>query len=302
MVNPRATTTSTRVTDVLVHALSDELDLDVVMTTHKGHARTLGERALDEGLEVVVTLGGDGVIHEIVNGVLRDGPGPNVPILATVPGGSGNVFARALGLPQDPVEATGELLDAVRAGRTRDVGLGRANDVWVIANAGLGFDAEVIDAMERQRRAGHTATPVRYLTTVLTELFRRTDRRNPRLTVERAGQPPVTGVFLAFVQNTSPWTYFGTWPIEPSPNASFDTGLDLFALRDLSIATAVQAARRMVMHSSAGSRRAIVVWHDQREFTITASTPTPFQVDGESLGPVAFVRFAAVPSALRVFV
>ena len=301
VVNPKATTTSARVTDVLVHAFSDEIDLEIITTTHKGHARSLGERALDERLDVVVTLGGDGVIHEVVNGVLRDGPGPQVPMLATVPGGSGNVFARALGLPLDPVEATGELLDAVRQRRTKQIGLGRANDVWFIANAGLGLDAEVIDAMERQRHAGHTATPIRYLTTVLQELFRSTDRRNPRLTAERPGHPPTTGVFLAIVQNTSPWTYFGSWPIEPSPNASFDTGLDLFALRDLSLPIALTAARRMLMHSTAGStKRAIVVWHDQAAFDILASTPTPFQVDGESLGPTQHVRFVAVPRALRV--
>ena len=301
VVNPRATTTSARVTDVLVHAFSDEIELEIIMTTHKGHARSLGERALDEHMDIVVTLGGDGVIHEIVNGVLRDGPGPHVPTLATVPGGSGNVFARALGLPLDPVEATGELLDAIRQRRTRFVGLGRANDVWFIANAGLGLDAEVIDAMEQQRHAGHRATPLRYLATVLQELFRRTDRRHPRLTAERAGHPPTTGVFLAIVQNTSPWTYFGSWPIEPSPNASFDTGLDLFALRDLSLPVTLAASRRMLMHSTAGStRRSILVWHDQAAFDIVASTPTPFQIDGESLGPTERVRFVAVPSALRV--
>lgn len=302
VVNPKATTTSSRVTDVLVHAFSDELELEIVVTTHRGHALSLGERALDEHLDVVVTLGGDGVIHEVVNGVLRDGPGDHVPTLVTVPGGSGNVFARALGLPADPVEATGELLEAVRSNRTRYVGLGKANDMWFIANAGIGLDAEVIDAMERQRKAGHTASPLRYLTTVLTELFRRTDRRHPRLTVQRAGHEATTGVFLAIVQNTRPWTYFGAWPIEPSPNASFDSGIDLFALRDLSLPVAVEASRRMLMHSSAGStRRAFVVWHDQSEFTVTANRPTPFQVDGESLGPTTNVRFAAVPSALRVF-
>jgi len=290
------------VTDVLVQAFSAEIDLEIVTTTHRGHARLIGERALDEHLDVVVTLGGDGVIHEVVNGLLRDGPGPRVPAIATVPGGSGNVFARALGLPADPVEATGELLDAVRRDRTRTVGSGRADDRWFIANAGLGIDAEIIDAMDAQRRAGHTATPLRYLTTTIRQLFARTDRRHPRLRAERPGLEPVTGIFLAIVQNTSPWTYFGGWPLDPSPHASFDTGLDLFAVRDLSIPVAALTARRILMHSPAGSsRRAFVVWHDQGDFTITATTPTPFQLDGESLGAVESVRFVAFPDVLRVY-
>ena len=73
IVNPRATTTSPRVTDVLVQALSNELDLEVTVTTHKGHGIAIGERARAEGLDIVVTLGGDGVIHEVVNGLLTNG-------------------------------------------------------------------------------------------------------------------------------------------------------------------------------------------------------------------------------------
>ena len=101
VVNPRATTTSARVTDVIVNALSHELDLQVTMTTHRGHGFELGRAARAQGLDIVITLGGDGVVNEVVNGMLEEGIGETVPILATVPGGSGNVFARALGIPVD---------------------------------------------------------------------------------------------------------------------------------------------------------------------------------------------------------
>jgi diacylglycerol kinase family enzyme len=302
VVNPRATTTSPRVTDVLVQALSRELDLEVTVTTHKGHGIEIGERARREGLDIVVTLGGDGIIHEVVNGLLADGVHEGLPRLATVPGGSGNVFARALGLPADPVEATGHLLDAVRRGHTRRIGLGRAADRWFIANAGIGLDAEVIEAMEQQRRAGHTATPVRYLGTVLRQIFWATDRRHPRLSLSRRGHLPVDGVFHVIVQNTSPWTYFGTWPIQPCPDASFDTGLDVFALRSLGTSSTLRAARRMIMHAKAGStRNSIVVWHDVDAFTVTMTVPTGLQIDGESIGLFSEVRFESVPDALEVF-
>ena len=112
IVNPRATTTSPRVTDVLVQALSNELDLEVTVTTHKGHGIAIGERARAEGLDIVVTLGGDGVIHEVVNGLLTNGVHADLPRLATVPGGSGNVFARALG------SVTNSCPEIVRSGPT----------------------------------------------------------------------------------------------------------------------------------------------------------------------------------------
>ena len=307
IVNPRATSTSPRVTDVLVQALSHELELEVTVTTHKGHGIAIGERARAEGLDIVVTLGGDGVIHEVVNGLLADGLSPGLPRLATVPGGSGNVFARALGLPADPVEATGQLLDAVRNQRIRRIGLGRAGERWFIANAGIGLDAEVIDAMERQRRAGHAATPVRYLGTVIRQIFWATDRRNPRLSLRRDDgrddEPSIDGVFHVIVQNTSPWTYFGKWPIEPCPNASFDTGLDVFALRSLDTPNTLIAARRMIMHAKAGSKRgSIVIWHDVDAFTVTMTVPTGLQIDGESIGLFSEVSFESVPSALEVYV
>jgi diacylglycerol kinase family enzyme len=307
VVNPRATTTSPRVIDVIVHALSDEVDLDVTVTTHKGHGIVLGERALEESLDVVLTLGGDGVVNEVVNGMLSTGPGPHVPHLATIPGGSANVFARTMGLPTDPVEATGLVLDAMRADTTRTVGLGRAGDRWFLANAGLGIDAEIIAAMERHRKAGRTASPTRYFMTTLNEFFRGTDRKDPALTLTRSpghsGEAHrLEGVFLAIVQNTTPWTYFGTWPISPCPDASFDLGLDVFAVRRLRIPTALRAATRMLTRSTGGSARdGLILWHDQAGFTLTATRPVEFQIDGEGMGPTTEVVFTSHPAALTVF-
>src|SRR3978361_1776011 len=126
VANPAATTTTRKVRDVLVRALSTELKVDVAETTHRGHARELAAAATAEGVDVVVTLGGDGTVNEAANGLMDGGPGPQGPALAVGPGGSTNVFSRALGRSRDPVEATGEILDSLRAGRTRLVSLGTA--------------------------------------------------------------------------------------------------------------------------------------------------------------------------------
>lgn len=304
VVNPRATTTSPRVVDVIVHALADEIDLDVTVTTHRGHGFHLGERARTEELGIVVTLGGDGVVNEVVNGMLVDGPGPQVPLLATVPGGSANVFARSLGLPNDAVEATGLILDRVRTGAFRSIGIGRANDRWFVANAGLGIDAEIIAMMEEHRRAGRAATPARYLATTLRAYFLRTDRRDPALTLTRVHEGEtdrLEGVFFAFVQNTSPWTYFGSFPINPCPEASFDTGLDVFALRRMRVPTALVATTRMLTKRDTGSARGgIVSWHDTDGFALTATRPVALQIDGEGMGQVTEVVFTAHPDGLRV--
>src|SRR5438046_8401837 len=140
VVNHKATTTSGRVRDVLVQALRSVVDLDVTHTRERGHAASLAERAAADGVDVVVVLGGDGTVNEVVNGLLAHGIPGHGPALAVVPGGSTNVFARALGLPADWVEATGVLLEALRDGRYRTIGLGRADGRYVPRLAGGGVE------------------------------------------------------------------------------------------------------------------------------------------------------------------
>jgi diacylglycerol kinase family enzyme len=307
VVNPRATTTSARTREVIVHALSASLDLDVVDTTHRTHATDLGRQARRDGLDVVLTLGGDGTVNEVVNGLLADGPGHDVPVLGSVPGGSANVFARSLGLPADPVEATGALIEAVEHKRTRTIGLGCADydgrTRWFLCNAGLGVDAEIIEEMERQRAEGKDATPTRYFQTAVRQILVRTERREPALTIGRPGLPDVEGVFLAIVQNSSPWTYLGPLPIDPCPRASYDAGLDLFAPRSLAVLHTLGHVRQMVLRRP---RRypfgGLLTLHDQSQLDVRASRPTSLQVDGEAVGTAEKVTFRSCPRALSVLV
>lgn len=305
MVNPAATSTTPRTREVIVHALANDVDLEVVTTQHRGHARDLALAARRGGLDAVLTLGGDGTVNEVINGLLAEGPGEDVPVLGSVPGGSANVFVRALGLPTDPVEATGALLEAIADKRTREIGLGtaqfRSELRWFAFNAGMGIDAEIIEAMEHQRARGVPATPGHYLATSIAQFFTHTDRRSPALTVSRPGVADATGVYFALVQNTAPWTFLGPIPMDPCPRASFDTGLDLFAPRSMAVLASLRHVRRMVLRSGAPStRHGLLALHDQAELVLSATRPMPLQVDGDACGPVTAVRLRAAPAALRV--
>ena len=99
-----------------------------------------------------------------------------MPALAVVPGGSTNVFARALGLPKEWTEGTGVLLDALHAGRFRPIGLGRADGRYFTFCAGFGLDAEVVRKVERARLRGKVSTPALYMRSLLTQFFLETDR------------------------------------------------------------------------------------------------------------------------------
>ena len=310
VVNPKATATTTRTREVLVRALGSDLKLDVAETTRRGHARDLARQATDDGLDVVVALGGDGTVNEVVNGLLAHGPGPDVPSLAVVPGGSTNVFTRTLGLSQEPVEATGEILDALRTGSRRIVGLGRLSDPqedvadrWFTFCAGFGLDAEVVREVEVRRHKGRRSTPRLYVSTAVQHYFTGTDRRHPAITLRPPGEEAVEGIFLAIVSNSAPWTYLGRRPILPTPLAEFDAGLDVFALRKLRTATTLRAVRQILAgRGKVPHGKHTLTRHDLPGFSLDASRPLAVQVDGEYIGERESLHLQAVPRALSVIV
>ncbi|MGH8867546.1 MAG: diacylglycerol/lipid kinase family protein [Actinomycetes bacterium] len=304
VVNPTATTTTARTRDVLVSALSHDLKVEVAETHGRGDGARLAAHARQDGAELVVVLGGDGTVNEVVNGLLAAGPSVHVPRLALVPGGSTNVLARALGLPRDSVEATGLILQALRAQRERHVGLGTANGRWFTFCAGLGFDAEVVRVVEQRRSAGRRASSGLYVRSAVRHFV--TDvggRRHPAITLERPGEAPEPGLSLGIVANTAPWTYLKGRPVNPLPQASFDTGLDLLALRRLGTVRVIRHVMQFLDGSARPPRgKDVLHLHDLSEFTLRAERPLMLQVDGDYAGETNTVRFTAVARALRVIV
>jgi len=300
VVNPKATATTPGVRDVLAHALASEVKLDVVQTEARGHATSLARQAVDDGLDVVVALGGDGTVNEVVNGLLAGGPAAGLPALAVVPGGNANVFARALGLPASPVEATSQLLEALATGRRRTVGLGLADDRWFTFCAGMGLDASVVRRVEAKRAGGARATPSLYVRQGLKQFFL-SERGALSMTAHPEVGDPVD-VGFALVCNSRPWTYLGTRPVVPCPDASFGTGLDLFALTTLRTVPTMRHLRQILSTRPRPRGRSVLSLHDQAGFRLTSDAPTPLQVDGDDLGDRTEVVFRSVPLALDIVV
>ncbi|RAY13542.1 diacylglycerol kinase family lipid kinase [Actinomadura craniellae] len=303
MANPKATASSLRARHLLVRAFADDLDLEIADTGHRGHATQLARRAVDEGHDVVIALGGDGTVNETVNGLLAYGPDVKGPALAVLPCGSTNVFARALGIPNEPIGATRLALDALRAGRYRSVGLGLADNRYFTFCAGMGLDAEVIRAVETYRLAGKRSDPALYGRAIVRQFFSGTDRRRPALTLERPGLASVEDLFMVLVGNTSPWTYLGRRPVNPTPRAHFNTGLDLFGVRSLALRPVLLTAARMLLPRTNPIHGAdLVNVHDATEVTVRSSRPIAFQLDGDYLGERESVTFRSAPRAIRVVI
>lgn len=309
MVNPQATATTPAGRDVLAHALASEVKLDIVETDYRGHAADAAARAVVDGYDLVVAHGGDGTVNEVVNGVLRAGARPGLPLLGVVPGGSANVFAGALGLPRDPVEATYRLLQAIEHGTSRRVSLGRVaaagaghdHDRWFTFNAGVGWDADVVAGVERQRAKGLQASPALYARTALSSYF--SQRRHPaNLTVQIPGEPVFEDVRLAFVSNTDPWTYLGDKAIRLNPSTSFDGGLGLFALHGIGLPTVLRYVAHLLATEGNPKGGNLLRRDDVEYVRVTSREAVNLQVDGDLLGECTEVEFTTAPGALTVAV
>jgi diacylglycerol kinase family enzyme len=306
IVNPRATSTTRLRRDVIASALASAVELEVTETRYRGHATKLASVARSRGYGLVLTLGGDGTVNEAANGILgrpeeRKSP-DDLPALAALPGGSANVFTGALGLPRDPVDATGQILRAVAEHRERAIGLGVADGRYFTFNSGLGLDAEVVRAVQGLRAHGRPATSALYVRLALRQFYRQTDRRHPSIAMDLDGQAADGQVFIAIVSNTAPWTYLGRREVNANPQAGFDTGLDVFALRKMSTISTFGAIGRMLTADSGGrlGGRNVISYHDLACVTLRASRPVAFQIDGEYVGERETVEFRSVPDALRV--
>jgi diacylglycerol kinase family enzyme len=334
IVNPRATTMSRNTPELVTRSLAGLVDLDVQRTERRGHAREL---AAATDADLVLVLGGDGAVNEAVNGIMArptgrqepagperpvgpakpggparsegparpegpEGPvGPARPLIGVIPGGGGNVFARALGLPLTTEAAVGRIRDVIAAESYRTIGLGLAGDRYFTFSADLGWDAEVMHEMDELREAGRRQSTALYLRTIARQYYRGTDRRVPALTLERDGQPPVDGLFMTIVTNRSPWTYFGGRALLPMPNPDFSSGLDLLALRRLRVGTIVSAVSQLLWVRGRPPRgRYLLSVPGLPSLVIRSSRPIAFQVDGEYLGETKAVEFRFVPDAIRV--
>ena len=306
IVNPNATSTTPAGRDLVAHALESRVGLVVTHTDHRGHAIEIAEAAKRDGTDVIIVHGGDGTVNEVVNGLLGK-PGPDrpaadtLPAVAVVPGGSANVFARALGISPDPIEATNQLIDLLGAhrGAWRRIGLMDCVERWAVFTAGMGVDGDVVAAVEAQRAKGRKVTAGRYIRIAVREMLGSV-RDEPLLTVHLPDREPVSGVHFAFVSNASPWTYANARPVWTNPDTTFETGLGVFAVTTTNVAANLLVVRRMLSKKAKIKGKHLIREDNLPWVRITSAEPIACQVDGDFLGMRDDMTFTAVPQAVAV--
>jgi diacylglycerol kinase family enzyme len=281
---------------VIESALASAFDVDVVLTKRGGHAIHLARGAAHEGVDLVVALGGDGTVNEVVNGLA----GTSVP-MAILPGGGVNVLARSLGVPNDPIEATAHLL-RIRNRPPRRVPLGRADGRYFTFSCGVGLDGAIVQQVERRRalkRAGRTGY---YAVTALRVFFARYGRSRPKVHVRwgPALEHRRDGLFLAIAQKSDPFTYLGRRAFRLCPQADLQGGLDLLGVDTLRVAFVLRVIASALGSGRHVRSRHVLHLHDQLRIEVTCDEPLPVQADGEYVGDRDRIVLEVVPDALSL--
>lgn len=295
LYNPTATTTSPAVIDVITRALGGALHLEAVPTKRRNHAGFLGAGAADEGYDVVIVLGGDGTVNEVIQGIAMTDVA-----LAIIPGGSTNVLARSLGLPNEPIAATTTILRHLADDEVRTVNLGLANDRYFAFHAGFGFDADVVRRVEQRSHLKRTVRQASFVWCTLQAIAGSSSTRRARIRVRTEDNPLLSEQRWVVCANARPYTYLGHRAVDLCPVADISADLALAALSRLSVMAILRVARTALTSDGVGRLRFVDLLSDLPEVICEADRLLPLQLDGDYVGETDRVVFRSVRDALRV--
>lgn len=278
----------------LREVLSQEgLRFDAELTQYPLHAMEIARKALDEGFRYFVAVGGDGTVHEVVNGLVVEGRVPPEVTLSIIPGGTGSDYVRVLRISRDPTQ-TGQTTLGLKT-RTMDLGEiqctreGKPITRYFVNVAGLGFDSEVCRRVNRMSKRISGTLP--YLTSLVVTLFAYTNK-DVQLTVD--GQQ-LQGRFNSVVICNGQYFGGGMWI---GPQAAPDDGIfDVVILKDLNKLEFLLNVPRVykgthLTHPKVQSLQA-------REVHVEARQRMFIQAEGELVGEVP-TTFRLIPGALNL--
>jgi len=248
-------------------------------TESAGDAEHLARRAVAEGFEQIVAAGGDGTIHEVVNGIAG-----SEAALGLMPMGTMNVFANELGLPANDL---GRCWEIIRAERTRLIDLPTANGKHFVQLAGVGLDAQVVKetSLTSKRNFG----PLSYLISAAQIAA----RRPPRLLIDATEARTEEGTFV-LVGNGR--LYGGPFPF--FKHAVIDDGLlDVLVFKRLGYLDVMKYLQNVFFTSDITTRE--VEYFQTRRLRVSSLEDVPVELDGELVGNCP-VEFQLKPRWLKV--
>jgi diacylglycerol kinase family enzyme len=296
IANPAASQFTGGLHRAAMRTLARQHDVHAIWPQSAEHSRIAARDAVRSGVELVIAMGGDGIVHHVAQGLV-DTPGT----LGIIPSGTTNVVARLLGIPKSPKDATRLLADGydTMSAPTVEVSATTPERQWsarAIFSLGIGPDAMVVAVAETEPYRKYRFGSIHYARTALGVVWRDLRSRKPDMTIstptERAG-------IGAMVQIHRAYTYFGRVPLRldrepPDP-------LSVLTIERLPIRRAPSILRRAAS-GSLERVRGLAVDRGVTEFSVDADDTVEVQMDGEHYGPVSHLTAWARPASLRIAV
>jgi diacylglycerol kinase family enzyme len=296
IANPAASRFTGGLHRTVVARLSRAYEVETAWPTSAGGVEARALQAAHEGTNIVVAMGGDGVVHHVVNGIVG-----TETTLGIIPAGTTNVLARILGIPARPAKAASYLASqppAVRTALAR-ISVETANSMTVryaTFATGLGFDAEVVRLSNLEPYRKYRFGSVHYARSAASVVLSRDGRPAPTMRVQAGERSADAAAVL--IQIHDPYTYFGRLRLRVS--TAPHEGLAVLLIERLSFTNMPRILAAAVTGRDLSSIGGVDVWPDVPEVEVWSDPPSPLQADGESLGSPGVVRFSALPHGLRV--
>lgn len=302
VVNPVASSVTPRHVTTVTDVLTAGHETQVATTLHRGHATELAREAAERGVEGVVVMGGDGTLNEVANGLAGTST-----TLAPLPGGSTNVYARTMGLSHRIDRALTQIITALNQEQTQRIGLGSLDGRRFLFHAGIGFDAAVVEWVDRKPKAvkRHAAHPLFAAGVAATWIQERRRQRNNSqgraVTLTLDGGERIEARPYVVVSKTSPYTFVGRRRLIIAPEATQHSPLAVTALTSLALGPFTKTLASALGSGVALHRSATVVnRHDIQHCVMDADEPVPYQVDGEYLGTATHLEIRYESAQLMI--
>ncbi len=257
------------------------VDFEIRETQYPGHATELAKAAVDEGFDVIVAVGGDGTLRETAMSVIHTDR-----VLGLLPCGTGNDYARPLGIPTELEPA----LDILLNGQNKVVDAGMANDQVFFNIAGFGFDVDVLDYTEEFKpkcRNGSTAYRLGCIKAVLGLKLRKTTLAFPDGTMEKNVLMAAAGV----------GTHFGGG-MNVLPESDMSDGLlDVCIAHDVKRLGVLKLLPKFIKGKHLGLN--CITYRKAAEVSVVCDPVSRIEVDGERMDGTP-VTFRVLPGALTV--
>ena len=271
-----------------------DLSFDHRFTEAPNHATSLAREGTEEGYEMVVAVGGDGTVNEVVNGLMSPGSGKADAVLGVVITGRGSDLARTIGIPADYAEAcarlTGDRTMTVDLGLVELYTEGKKGERYFVNVGGGGFDGEV--AVRANRAPDFMGGTIPYLSSLVTTLITYRNKAI-ELTLDE-GEPMQMVVNSVIVANCQ---YFGGG-MRVAPDADPSDGLfDVIVIGDVDKIEFLMTVPKVydgthITHPQVDTYRA-------KRVELRSEEPLLLQVEGEVCGQTP-LTFSIVPSALQI--